>query len=92
MLKGRLYIKEQEESGTYQFTGIPTYMTCGFQSIFENEAQEIISTALMQILEKYPGNADYLQVFTYHREEGEVIKFWCINDVDHITFLLPEEY
>lgn len=42
--------------------------------------------------EKYPNSADYLQTFEYHQEDAEGIRCWCINDIDPITFLLPEEY
>lgn len=92
MLKGKIYINEQEESGNYKFTGVKQYMTCGFQKIFGEDATAAAFTALALILEKYPDNADYLQIFEYHHENGDVTIFWCINDVDHITFLLPDEY
>lgn len=92
MLKGEVYIKEQEVSGNYIFTGVEMYMTCGFKETFEEEAAEVAFVALNLILERYPKNADYLQVFEYHREDEKIVRFWCINDVDHITFLLPEDY
>lgn len=92
MLKGKVYINEQEKRGNYTFTGVGQYVTCGFGDIFGKEAPEVALTALALILEKYPDNADYFQTFEYHRENGEIVRFWCINDVDHITFLLPEEY
>ena len=94
MLKGRVYINEQEESGNYIFagTGIGQYMTCGFRQAFDKEAEAVAFTALALIMEKYPDNADYLQTFEYRYEDEKSIRFWCINDVDHITFLLPDEY
>lgn len=91
-LKGIIYINEQEESGTYNFIGIPNYMTCGFKNIFKEDAEAIAFTALALLLEKYPNNADYFQTFKYIYPDGKAINFWCINDIDHITFLLPEEY
>lgn len=92
MIRGRVYINEQEENGNFTFTGIRQYMTCGFQNAFGEEAGAVAFTALALILEKYPDHADYLQTFEYFRESGERRSFWCINDVDVITFLLPEEY
>ena len=91
MLKGKLVIKKQEEDGNYKFVGVKSYMTCGFKNTFGNEAEAIAFTALALILETYPNNADYLQSFEYQLE-NMTIKFWCINDVDHITYLLPSEY
>lgn len=92
MLKGKIYIKEQEERGSFIFTGVQQYMTCGFRDVFGEEAEAVAFTALALILEKYPDDADYLQTFEYCYGSGKVVRFWCINDVDHITFLLPEEY
>ena len=92
MLRGRVYINEQEESGNFIYTGIGQYMSSGFQNAFGEEAGAVAFTALALILERYPDNADYLQSFEYIRENGERRSFWCINDVDIITFLLPEEY
>lgn len=91
MLRGKVYLNEQEESGDYKFAEVEQYMTCGFETLFGEEATAVAFTALALILEKYPDNADYLQTFEYHLED-KVIRFWCINDVDHITFLLPSEY
>ena len=62
-----------------------------FKRMFGSEAEAIAFTALALILETYPHNADYLQSFVYQLEDME-IKFWCINDEDHITYLLPSEY
>ena len=59
--------------------------------MFGDEAEAIAFIALALILETYPNNADYLQSFEYQLE-NMTIKFWCINDVDHITYLLPSEY
>ena len=92
MLRGKVFINEQEVSGRYKFAGIPHYMTSGFQNIFGDEATAVAFTAFALILEKYPDNADYLQTFDYVREDGETVRFWCINDVEHATFLLPEDY
>ncbi len=92
MLKGKVYINDQEQSGNYKFAGVKAYLTCGFQDAFQKEAQTVAFTALALILEKYPDNADYLQTFEYRCEGEEAVRFWCINDVEYITFLLPDEY
>lgn len=92
MLKGKVTINEQETSGNYKFMGVTQYMTHGFQNAFGKDAQAIAFTAFALILEKYPDNADYLQTFEYLDESGNKTRFWCINDVEYITFLLPEEY
>lgn len=92
MLEGKITINEQEKDGNYIFAGISQYMTCGFQDMFGSEAGTAAFTALALILEKYPDNTDYLQTFRYCHGNGKEAAFWCINDVDHITFLLPEEY
>lgn len=92
MSNGILHINKQEVSGNYKFTGVRKVMTCGFAETFGKYAKSIAKAALELILTTYPKNADYLQTFEYRCEDGDRIKFWCINDVDHITFLLPEEY
>ena len=92
MFKGKVKINKQECDGNYKFTGVQQYMTCGFQNAFGKEATIIAFTALTLILEEYPDNADYLQTFEYQYPNKETVAFWCVNDIDHITFLLPEEY
>lgn len=92
MLKGKLIIQKQEEDGNYKFAGVKPYMTCGFKNVFGDDAELIASVALDLILTTCPDNADYLQSFVYTYPDNREVKFWCINDVDHITFLLPSEY
>lgn len=92
MLKGKLVIKKQEEEGNYKFVDVESYMTCGFKNVFGNDAVIIASLALDLIISTYPNNADYLQSFVYTYPDNREVCFWCINDVDHITFLLPSEY
>lgn len=92
MLRGKVYINDQEQSGNCKFAGVKACMTCGFRDAFQKEAQAVAFTALAIILEKYPDNADYLQTFEYRCEGEDAVRFWCINDDDYITFLLPDEY
>lgn len=92
MLQGKITLNKQEESGTYKWDGIPTYMTCGFREKFGDEADEILIASIALILKKYPNNANYFQTFRYLYPDSREIRFWVINDIDHITALLPSEY
>ncbi len=92
MLQGTIIYNEQERSGKYEWNGIPTYMTCGFRETFGDEADEILVASIAIILKNHPADADYFQTFRYKYPDGEEIKFWVINDIDHITALLPSEY
>lgn len=92
MLQGKIIYNEQEQSGKYEWTGVPIYMTCGFREIFGNEADEILIISIALILRYHPADADYFQTFRYKYSDGEETKFWIINDIDHITALLPSEY
>ncbi|HWQ88882.1 MAG TPA: hypothetical protein VN374_02790 [Desulfitobacteriaceae bacterium] len=79
----------QEYGGTYQFSS-PLYMTQGFLAVFEGSALLIALAALHRIQQervRSPDRADYLQVL-----ECKGTRFWVIDDMDHITFLLPEDY
>lgn len=84
-----LKILPQECGGEYRFTG-DAFMTPGFQLAFGSAAVIVAIAAHDLIVEervKGPEGADYLQVFCF----GD-IHFWCLDDIDHITFLLPAEY
>ena len=75
MLKGKVTIQEQEVSGNYKFVGIPMYMTKGFQETFGEETNAVAFTAHMLLLEKYPNDADYFQVFLYSYPDGKEVKY-----------------
>ena len=65
-------------------------MTRGFQSTFKEACALLIKYSLDLIQTQHvkgPDGGDYLQVLDY---QGTL--YWCIDDVTHITFLLPEEY
>jgi len=50
MLKGKLYLNNQECEGNYDFINVAgTYMTQGFAEKFGDEAKEIVSKALWMI-------------------------------------------
>jgi len=75
----------QEQEGSYQFSGkfVPT------RNAIEKFGEPIIFAAYTMLQEevKRKGGLDYLQVFDI---DGE--KLWFIDDVSHVTCLLPEDY
>ena len=79
----------QECGGDYTFTS-QIYITRGFRNAFQEGCDLLVTVSLDMIrkqrVESSDG-ADYLQVLEY-----DGIRFWCIDDVSHLTFLLPEEY
>ena len=83
----KIQLNEQKAIGNYKFDGMPV-MTRGFQSQFKNLAPIIAKKTLMLIQQRAREiGADYLQVAKFSNTT-----FWVKDDVDHITFLLPEEY
>lgn len=88
-LASNLKMFPQECSGQYLFSG-KVYMTRGFISEFKEAAGIIAAESLERILLERAyclDGADYLQVFEYCG-----VHFWVIDDVDHVTVLMPEEY
>jgi hypothetical protein len=88
-LVSELTLMPQEQENTYQFNG-QLYITRGFESEFGDIAHALAFLAVNRIINeivKVKGGADYLQVFECNGK-----RFWAIDDVDHITILLPSEY
>jgi hypothetical protein len=88
-LVSALTLLPQEQENTYQFNG-KVYITRGFESEFGDIAHVLAYLAVNRIVNeivKDKGGADYLQVF-----ECKGRRFWAIDDIDHITILLPSEY
>lgn len=79
-----IILKEQECEGTSKFDS-DMYMTKGFMNTFGDNFVEVIFKT-MDLIKKRP-NTDYFQVATC-----DGITYWIIDDIDHITFLLPDEY
>ncbi|HBG26120.1 MAG: hypothetical protein A2Y10_16330 [Planctomycetes bacterium GWF2_41_51] len=75
----------QEQEGSYQFNG----QSVATRNAIDKFGNEVIIAAHIILLKKVKekGGLDYLQVFEI---DGE--KLWFIDDVDHITALLPEDY
>lgn len=85
----KLTLFPQECNGEYQFSS-PMYMTRGFMNRFGNQASLIALAALKKVIKfrvSTIGGADYLQVLQYVG-----VKFYLIDDLDHVTILLPEDY
>lgn len=91
-MKGKVIYNEQETSGNYVWTGIPSYMTKNFKATFGDDAELIASAAVALILKNHPHDADYFQTFRYVSPDGKETKFWIINDVEYFTALLPSDY
>lgn len=95
MLKGNIILNDQECEGSINFRNTEKYMTKGFKSKFGDEAEELFSQSIDMIMEKYPSNADRVQVLYY--DNDSITKYWLIiddygNGVYVLTALLPEEY
>jgi len=75
----------QEQEGTYQFDG--KFVTT--PAAVEKFGEAAIVAAHIMLLKqvKQKGGLDYLQVFDI---DGE--KLWFIDDVNHVTCLLPSDY
>ena len=79
----------QECGGDSTFTS-SIYMTRGFRNAFVEAWTFLVLDSIDLIQTKHvkgPEGADYLQVLDYEGKE-----FWCIDDVTHVTFLMPEDY
>ena len=87
----KIILQEQEVCGNCSFSGQIVY-TKAFGEVFKEQTTKIILASMSLIFERVRrGIADYLQVFTVETNTG-TIKFWVIDDNDHITFLLPSDY
>lgn len=86
--QGQIVLHPQEYNGNYKFNG-RLYMTSGFREVFEDMAPVVAISTLLKIINERVNahGADYLQAATFHGTT-----FWVIDDVAHVTFLLPTEY
>ena len=75
----------QEKDGNYQFSG----NFVATRAAIEKFGEAVIIAAHMMLLKevKCKSGLDYLQVFEI---DGE--RLWFIDDVTHVTCLLPEDY
>ena len=87
----KITIQPQEVNGNCTFSGEIVY-TKAFGEVFKEQTTKVILASMSLIFERVRKNiADYLQVFTVETNTG-TIKFWVIDDNDHITFLLPSDF
>jgi len=88
----KISLQKQEQSGTYKFNS-QIYFTRGIEAEFGDMTFKMIAETLKLIKELVSTNtADYFQVVIADMEDGRKIKIYIIDDVTHITFLLPSEY
>lgn len=80
-----LKLLPQEQEGNYKFNG----QFVATSAAVEKFGEAVIVAAHIMLLKevKRKGSMDYLQVFDI---DGE--KLWFIDDVSHVTCLLPEDY
>lgn len=84
-------IQPQEYDGNYKFNSQIVY-TRGMEATFGEDIFLLVFQSMAEIKSLVEqGIADYFQVFTVEYKNS-LIKFYCIDDCSHITFLLPEEY
>ena len=85
-------LKEQEQQGNYKFNG-QVYFTRGIEETFDIWTFKLVADTFGLIRPLIDNNiADYFQVVEVEMENGEIIKVWVIDDVTHVTVLLPSEY
>lgn len=88
----KITLKEQEQMGNYKFNG-QVYYTKGIEAEFGDMTFKMITETFRLIKSLVDKNiADYFQVAIADMEDGRKIKVYIIDDVSHITFLLPCEY
>ncbi|MBE7031953.1 MAG: hypothetical protein E7401_03205 [Ruminococcaceae bacterium] len=88
----KITLKKQGQTGKYKFNG-QIYYTKGIESEFGDMTFKLIAETLQLIKKLVDTNtADYFQVAIADMEDGRKIKVYVIDDVTHITFLLPSEY
>ena len=87
----KVTLRKQECDGSYKFNSQIVY-TKGMESIFGEDVFLLIYYAMNELQKLVKQNiADYFQVFEIEYN-GRTIRVWCIDDIDHITFLLPQEW
>ena len=88
----KVTLEKQECTGTYKFNGQIIY-TKGIEIEFGDDVLQVVFNTLIFIRTLVSQNiADYFQVAYAEKSNGEKVKFYIIDDIDHITFLLPDEY
>jgi len=83
--KKTIRLLPQEKEGKYTFSG----RFVATRNAIEKFGEAVIVAAHIMLLKevKRKGGLDYLQVF-----EVDGKRLWFIDDVSHVTALLPEDY
>jgi hypothetical protein len=83
--KRTIKLLPQEKEGSYKFSGRFVATRCAIAKF--GDAVIITCHIILQKQVKQKGGLDYLQVFEI---DGQ--KLWFIDDVSHVTALLPSDY
>ena len=83
--KKAIKLLPQEKEGNYTFGGKFVATTAAIEKFGEDVIFAAYVTLQKQVQQK--GGLDYLQVFEIDSE-----KLWFIDDVSHVTCLLPSDY
>ena len=75
----------QEREGKYKFSGKFVATRCAIEKF--SEGVIVVTHLILQKQAKQKGGLDYLQVFEI---DGQ--RLWFIDDVTHVTCLLPSDY
>lgn len=87
--KDLLTHKKQENHGQHYKFDSQIVATSNFVEQFAPVMEDLIQATISSIFTRVNSTlgADYLQIFEY---DGKV--FWVIDDMNVITFLMPEDY
>lgn len=94
---GWMKLKEQEVSGTYDFSQARIVMSRGVAALWGVAAFYYAIQAVQLICKQYGKCADYLQMLNFEDASGEVHKLYAIYDEsvcdgqDVVTILFPDE-
>ena len=88
----KISLQKQEQSGTYKYNS-QIYFTRVIEAEFGDMTFKMIAETLQLIKKLVDTNtADYFQIAIADMEDGRKIKVYIIDDITHVTFLLPPEY
>jgi len=83
--KKTIKLLPQEKEGNYKFSG----QFVATRAAIDKFGHAVIIAAHMMLLKevKRKGGLDYLQVFEINGE-----RLWFVDDISHVTCLLPSDY
>jgi hypothetical protein len=83
--KKMIKLLPQEKEGSYKFSGRFVATRCAIEKF--GEGVIVGAHFILQKQVKHKGGLDYLQAFEI---DGQ--RLWFIDDVTHVTCLLPDDY